>query len=142
MKISATERRIFSDEVTAVINRTAENKKTGAIFVKKLLFRHLSVGKDCYIGGHVEGFGYSVAGGIGAVLVLPSQVCPLRKTIAVRNDASLRGLFVGNALCFHKNATAVCTAMLLGPRSSEPGMAVVRISGPLQGAGSQYQILQ
>lgn len=83
-----------------------------------------------------------MAGGIGAVLVLSKEVCPLRKTIAVRNDASLRGLSLGNAIRFHKNATAVCAAMLLGPRSSEPGMAVVRISGPLQGAGSQYQILQ
>ena len=141
MKISATERRIFSDEVTAAVKRVP-GQKTGAIFVKKLLFRHLSVGKDCYIGGHVEGFGYSVAGGIGALLVLPSQVCSLWETSAVWNDTAVRGLPLGNAIRFHENAAAGYTAMFLGPCSSEPGMAFVHLSGPLQGTCSQYQVLQ
>ena len=82
--------------------------------MKKLRFRHLSVGKDCYIGGHVEGFGYSVAGGIGALLVLPSQVCSLWKASAVWNDTAVRGLSLGNAIRFHENAAAGCAAMLLG----------------------------
>ena len=83
-----------------------------------------------------------MAGGIGAVLVLPSQVCSLWEAITVWSDTAVRGLSVGNAIRFHENATAGCAAMFLGPCSSEQGMAFVHLSGPLQGTGSQYQVLQ